>query len=514
MVRHAVTGLVVLVLAAQLGAQQSSPFAPPEITDTTFVVDSAPGLDTGCTFRSGGPLIFDVPITRFVGPINGNGNLLDAADLIAAGLISPQATLVMPVFDVDDQAMVTPPNLPEIDKVFVNGMEVGTLSGANNVWKLNSFQIPIDMLKFPHRGANGQAPTPAMNQIRIDIDVGNAPLGDELWCVAVDWAAISFKVISPVVFVHGNNSDGGFFDRQGFTPVLAQMHVPFDNSITMATASVAAHSAILRNLIPPIVTSFGVDSIHIVCHSKGGLDTRDYLAKYQRSMPFDILSVSSLSSPHNGSAGADVLVAYALAAARADEVEFSGFPTFSQTLASTLGTDAGTPNLTTTFTAAFNARNLPALPAGIIFNTVGADADQNATTTIDQLSEYAELVTESAELGNLPGFIAVRVIDVIYQILRGSSGVAVTYARVPGFFYGSSLVATVTSVPNPTPLGNDTLVTIPSAMGQGGLAARVTNTASFTGTAGRNHSSVADGVVAATVIPWIIAAEQLIGDLK
>src|SRR5882672_4297998 len=34
----------------------SSPFAPPEVSDTDFVADCAGGLDTGCTFRDGGPL--------------------------------------------------------------------------------------------------------------------------------------------------------------------------------------------------------------------------------------------------------------------------------------------------------------------------------------------------------------------------------------------------------------------------------------------------------------------------
>lgn len=45
----------------------TSPFAPPEGTDTTFVVDDAPGLDTGCTFRNGGPLVFNIQVTRNFG---------------------------------------------------------------------------------------------------------------------------------------------------------------------------------------------------------------------------------------------------------------------------------------------------------------------------------------------------------------------------------------------------------------------------------------------------------------
>lgn len=46
---------------------RSSPFEPPEENDHTFVVDAAAGLDTGCTFRGGGPLEFDVEITRHLG---------------------------------------------------------------------------------------------------------------------------------------------------------------------------------------------------------------------------------------------------------------------------------------------------------------------------------------------------------------------------------------------------------------------------------------------------------------
>ena len=68
----------------------TSPFAPPEGTDTTFVVDDAPGLDTGCTFRNGGPLVFNIQVTR---------NFGDEDKLQAAKLI--KATLRMPAYDVD-----------------------------------------------------------------------------------------------------------------------------------------------------------------------------------------------------------------------------------------------------------------------------------------------------------------------------------------------------------------------------------------------------------------------------
>lgn len=493
----------------------SSPFTPPVASDIQFVVNSGGGLDTGCTFRSGGPLLIDVPIDRYLGPVDANGFLIDATAMRNAGLLSEFATLILPVFDIDNLADVTPPDQPEIDRVSFNDAQVGFLSGLNGEWKLNSFQIPIERLKFPAApGVGGARPAPAMNRIRIDIDVGNEAQGKELWCMSADWVAISFKAISPVILIHGNNSNGGFWDRQGFTARLTQALIPFDNSISMPTSSVAINSVRLFGRLREISAGFGVDSVHLVCHSKGGLDTRAYLQDFHFGEPFRVLSVSTCSSPHNGSSGADLLVAQAVEAARADKVEFSGFPTFTQTLVRVLGVDAGTPNLTTRFTAQFNAQNVPALPQGIVFNTVGGDADTNNSLSIDTEAEIAALRPESASLQSKPTFVATTVVNRIYQILRTTSTVEVRYRLDTGFFGGTTLVAEIVNVPTAAPVGNDTLVTIPSAMGAGTLASRVTNTAVFTGTNGRNHSNIANGGVADTILPWILQAERQNGDLK
>jgi hypothetical protein len=170
--------------------------------------------------------------------------------------------------------------------------------------------------------------------------------------------------------------------------------------------------------------------------------------------------------------------------------------------------------------AAFNRVNVPALPANVVYNTVAADADQNDNATIDNTpDEYLELRSESDDLTDIyeiPVFgpdWAAEIVDKLYQILRNTSGVTVTYMR-RDIGPLRITVATLTAVPNATPIGNDTLVAIPSALGEGGFAAKVTNTVTFSGTEGRNHSSVANTGVATTVGPWIIAAERANGDLK
>jgi len=510
------------VSAAAAPTLRTSPFDPPEESDVSFFNDVAPKLDTGCIFRSSGPITYNVEIKRFIGELNPDGTLKDAAALVAAGLLSPKVKLIMPGFDVDSGANI-PGIAPERDRLSFNGEALGFLTGENNTWVLNSFEISVEKVKFAERSAAGGEPTGGVNQIRIDIDTANS---SEAWCTSIDWGSASFKAMSPIILIHGNNSDGGFFERQGFINALRDKKLAFDNSISMATNSRAAHAAELDGLIPPIVKSFGAKTAHVVVHSKGGLDTRDYLANYQprHQRDFKIISFTSLSSPHNGSVGADVLVERENAANHVGitgRVEFVGFPEYTRQLAAVMGVDAGTPDLTTGEAARFNAVNVPRLGSlGTTFHTVGADADQNGNGQMDRRNpdEYAELRIgpEGASLrriDNVNERTSRFIIDAIYQIMRNTSGVTVAY-RTQGIGPIRRTVATITSIPNAAPVPNDTLVTIPSAQGAGSLQRLVRNSATFTGAQGRNHSSVANAGVGQTVIPWIIDVERRSGGLR
>lgn len=355
----------------------------------------------------------------------------------------------------------------------------------------------------------------------IEIDVGNFPT--QVWCTSVDWGTASFKAMSPILLIHGNNSDGGFFQRRGFTGELDSQHLLFDNSITMPTATVANHGDLLDTRIPGIVQSFGVDSVHLVAHSKGGLDSRDYLGRYQptHDQDFEVLSYSTLSTPHNGSILADLLVQRDRAATLATETEFRNFPTFTQTVVNQTATDVGTTNLTTAFTATFNAGNLPLVSNQTVFNTVAADADTNGNQQIDRApDEYADLRAESQSLQDLDDTAVVghelsrRGVDLVYQILRTTDRIDLTLERRSRFLRSDITVAVLTRVVRQQAVGNDVLVTIPSGQGQGSVAGRTANTHVFQGAQGRNHSNVANDGVARTVVPWIIDVEKRSGDLQ
>ena len=210
---------------------------------------------------------------------------------------------------------------------------------------------------------------------------------------------------------------------------------------------------------------------------------------------------------------------------RLGRVEFEGFPDYTRqlvALATWGGVDNGRRNLTTTFVNGFNRDNIGRIGnLGITFNTIAADADLNRNGQMDRENpdEYFHLRAESAELRGLDETRVIGqrtsrfVIDSLYQILRRTATVRVTY-RPEGLWPLNHEVATITSIDNATLLGNDTLVTIPSARGEGSFQRLTRNSFTFEGGDGRNHSNVADRGVAQRVIPWMIEAERRAGGLR
>jgi hypothetical protein len=152
-----------LFIAFPAAAQTTSPFPPPKANDYTFVINSGGGLDTGCTFRGGGPLVITLKIGRVLG---------DLDKLKANRLVPDRVRIEFPAFDVDSAGAPGIP--PERDRVSVNGNVVPGefMSGINNTWVMQRFDIPLhpDWLKFPADPGEGGTVTPADNQIRIDID--------------------------------------------------------------------------------------------------------------------------------------------------------------------------------------------------------------------------------------------------------------------------------------------------------------------------------------------------------
>jgi uncharacterized protein (TIGR03437 family) len=280
----------------------SSQYAPPEANETTFVVDCGGGLDTGCVFKkdvANGELIIHLPVTRHIG---------DVVKLKANGLVPPTVLLEMPAFDVDYYGGDNE-NRPERDRVFFNGREVPGvyLTGENNQWKLNQFRIPIEWIDFPiDPGENGRL-QPRDNTIRIQIDTANP--GKDVWCTAIDWVSLKIEAPRPVLFVHGILSDGFGWNDPPFrwasqlTTVLGIPNNGTELSMGYLPDLIQTNARKVGDAVASARARWGVDRINLICHSKGGLDSRHFVENND-----DVDQVIQIGTPNAGSPLADFII--------------------------------------------------------------------------------------------------------------------------------------------------------------------------------------------------------------
>ncbi|WP_256841873.1 cell wall-binding repeat-containing protein [Ornithinimicrobium cryptoxanthini] len=270
----------------------SSPFTPREATDSLFVVDESPGLDTGCTFRSSGPLEFDIEVDRVLGDA-------DRDRLVSNGLLPQFASLRMPAYDVDFDAVVPPYN-PERDRVLFNGQVVQEewLTGENDVWKMNQFLVPIEWVEFAADPGAGGTPEPVVNTITIEIDTANT---DELWCTSIDWAELSFTMPRPTVFAHGIFSSHDIW-LTPWSATLQDAGIYTHDTLDMgALDSIANNADKIGVAVEETRERYGVDSVNMVVHSKGGLDSRHYVESHE-----GVDRIVQLGTPNAGSPLADL----------------------------------------------------------------------------------------------------------------------------------------------------------------------------------------------------------------
>ncbi|HSF40988.1 MAG TPA: alpha/beta hydrolase [Thermoanaerobaculia bacterium] len=473
--------LIAVLAAAPALASHSggAPIHPVEPDDEHFLVDTGSGLDTGCTFRDGSPLVFFVEVDRYVGEVDGSGFLRDPGRLVSQKVVSPKARLMLPAFDVDSSANV-PPYAPEVDKVFFNGRQLSkpTLTGSNNTWIMNEFEVPIDAVKFPQRGARGSRPTPARNEIRIDIDTANAEL---VWCTSIDWAQLQFKAMAPILLVHGITAGPDTWEP-AVTNYLEGEDVPFENNIQLGpNGSIANNGGLLSQTVQEYADSFGVKKVHLVVHSKGGLDSRRFLSTHYNPREVKVLSLHTLSTPHHGSVIADLSIAnLTLNDATSNNQNLNAFMN-QQGLANFFGQGPQRPgldDLQTASMAAFNAAN--AFPGSVTLYTHGADADLNNDGRISN-AEASPLVPGAANWAIDSGTL-------MYQILRNVASINVV--RRTNFF-GLNEWHEISANATAFPLDNDLSVTDQSSHYPPESAHFFVN---------RNHSNIKDANSLGTVL--------------
>jgi len=531
----AVLGLCACPLWAQ--ERKENPEPP---SDRCFVVDTPqPGFRQDVDEYRRGTLVIQIPVTRYCGPVDANGYLTHASGLIDRGYAKPYANLRMLVYDVDfncggDNCCGDPECRCERNEVRFNGVPVHSLhpdndrwvKGANEVWRVSDYKIPLSAIKFPHAPGEGDDGRPhrAVNTVEVVID----RLGAGCWASTVDWVSLKIGIMSPIVLVPGINTDRECFLRQHFEDEPNSLGLPYDRSIDFGPGIQGYDDRIAKNadflnahLTEKIVKAYGVDSLHLVCHSKGGLDARAYLAQYEPPAEWFryldgerhwTLSLTTIATLHEGSVLADVLVQARDATQAVAHIEYRGFPfyLFFNRFVDHFVKDfrPGNHDLTTAAASAFNIENIENLAAARSYFAVWADADQNGNRQIDAGAEFAGFAEEDPDCRP-------KHASLLYQILGTVSSVETTERWVQNNHW-SARVVTISAVPQTglfTP--NDCAVSIYSAGHPGAFSHLLRSWSYRWGGAGRNHFSIIDRATAATVIYYYLApTEREIGDLR
>jgi hypothetical protein len=555
---------------------RSSPLPPPEASDRRFVNDdvdivrpirqrTGQGIMTAVGARCAerekvGPMKIPLEIDRYVGPAFNSGTLKDPARLIENGVVGAKAELKLLTWNVDT---VIPPDrrinffgtgntlidlgiLPEVDEVRVNGEKVKRrgvgrfesdafhLEGATYVFNVNVFEVPIDLLRFPLLPAPDGELDPVENEIEIRTDIANignfvsGPTGvtaDNFWCPLVDWVSLEIKATSPIVLIPGNDKGPGFFENGlgGDQGQLNRLGFPFDQVVRTRPDSVRDNSRRLRHEMERVAKRFGVDSVHIVAHSKGGLDARDYLARFsrRRGQP-KVLSYTSLGTPHNGAFGATLLshikeVVETKGAELRSRIDPEADPVVETLVVKFLDhlVNPGILDITERRIRMFSGQNLRRLPRRRIrYATFAGDADLDANGRLDP-----------SERRGLDRFVDSSFppdgLTAVYRILRN-----VPQVRVVKSGRTRRLDAVCARGPNGcAPIGNDVVVRIPSGHGIGGFEKRVQRAVSFTAdptlaagktprTPGHHHASIAGRGLATDVLEQVKQAERDFGDWR
>jgi triacylglycerol lipase len=254
--------------------------------------------------------------------------------------------------------------------------------------------------------------------------------------------------------VHGTAADPTTWDAS-IANYLKGQNVPFDTNITLApNGSVADNGRLLSKIVHDLATSFGVRKVHIVAHSKGGLDTRAFLGSDTLYNPWDdirVLSLHTLSTPHHGAVLADLSVARrTLNDPSSNDPLIQSYLRWDWPLSysSSVPQAPALNDLQTSSVLEFNRRTL--FPLSTVLYTYGADADLDHDGRISDAEAAPLITTFGSKFGTL-----------MYRVLRDVSSIKVE--RKTSMF-GMNEYHLITPVATTAPQGNDIAVTDVSSM--------------------------------------------------
>lgn len=270
---------------------------PAEPSDTVIVLDDLPDTDLySLRTENEYDLVFNFDISKYIGNLD---------KLIAHGLINQEVKIAVAAYDVDngpesnaqfyndcDGDGIEDLVYFEVDEVYLNGKKIGELTSGNNQWAVakNVLTTDIRQLNFPQ---NIGATAANVIQIKIDsknanIELSSGQIGCKRWAAEVDFITVQFDVIDPFVLIPGFGGNSDTFDSSGYKDELMNYYgIPSEviayespaNAISypiqcakVDTSYKYNHYSIQEQIIA-LANNWHTDSLNIVAHSKGGLES-------------------------------------------------------------------------------------------------------------------------------------------------------------------------------------------------------------------------------------------------
>lgn len=307
-----------------------SPHSPEKYNESRFVADEAPGkLDfEHKILASGGLVTVCIETTRYVGTIDPDGFLVYAQQHIDQGTLAETLLLTvharittierdggtLGVVDVFGRLL-------EVEAFLRKGTDheksLGKLEGDFGSGNWQDFELDVDVrnVKFPGDPCPGQGPStpcgreiePASNEITFELTGrGWFPIRGIPLSMEVDWLMLEPKdapglAWRPVLLVHGWTLSSVAMQGSAWAHGLRERDVAWHAIDVTPFGSITNNGAQITQAVDDLKKRFGVERVHVVGHSKGGLDTREHSRHHN-----DIETLIMIGTPNAGSFLADI----------------------------------------------------------------------------------------------------------------------------------------------------------------------------------------------------------------
>lgn len=305
--------------------------------------------------------------------------------------------------------------------------------------------------------------------------------------MSVDWVQLQFSAIAPILLLHGTNANSTSWNPD-FTAFFGGSGAPWTNDINLTpNGSILGNGRELANRVRQLATGFGAKKVHIICHSKGGLDTRAYLNNQYQPDEVKVLSVYTLGTPHHGTIVSDIIVARRTTEdAESSDADIAYLMGHDYWFLSTPQPPAINDQMTGAM-ARFNA-TYPSVPSEVRFYNYGGDADLNNNGRIS--AAEARPLVESSMVTDATLAAAATA---MYRAIGRIASISITPGtRGPwGINHFTSIEVSALNAPFHE---NDMVTSVPSAHSPGG---------NYLGTRDANHSSIKSTALAQQILDRI-----------